>query len=460
MIRVLLPLLALSGCVYLNTLYNAETLHQEGERARLAGQPEVAEAAYQASLEGAARAFRKDSLGGWSSSALLLVGRNHVRLGRSREARAALGAVLDGDAAPDVEAEARVFFAAALVEAGERDAALRMLNRSLGELPPGPLRAEAHMWRARVLLASGRVEQGWWDLDRAVELDERLLVPSQLERMRWAIASGDPIQGSRAVDALSREPEASIWADSILSLVELERQVRGPESAASLLAPARTAEWAPAPKDSLLLVRARLLMAAAETLAVESELGWMSRRSGGPGLAPALLGLAEVRLRRIDDPGALGGIRDLLLPATGDERVVALLEEIRTVELLAAREDDPFVSWFAAAELSRETLGAPGLARRLFQAAALEPEGGAWRGKAALAALTLAGDPEARWPVTELIQTLEDPYVTSAMNRYLSTDSLARLDAALQPRLDSAVTWARQEARRRDVLIRTRSNGG
>ncbi len=459
MIRVLVPVLALSGCVYLNTLYNAETLHQEGERARLAGQPEIAEAAYQASLEGAARAFRKDSLGGWSSSALLLVGRNHVRLGQSREARAALEAVLQGEAGRGVEAEARVFLAAAMVGAGERDGALRILNRSLAELPPGPLRAEAHMWRARVLLASGRADQGWWDLDRAVELDERLLVPSQLERMRWSIASGDPIQGSRAVDALSREAKASIWADSILSLVELERQARGPESAATLLAPARTAEWAPAPKDSLLLVRAQLLMAAAETLAVESELGWMSSRSGGPGVASALLRLAEVRLRRIDDPESLGGIRALLLPATGDERVVTLLEEIRTVELLSAREDDSFFSWFAAAELCRETLGAPGLARRLYQAAALEPDGGPWRGKAALAALTLAEDPEARWPVTELIQTLDDPYVTSAMNRYLPSDSLARLDAALQPRLDSAVTWARQEARRRDVLIRQRANG-
>lgn len=459
MIRVLVPVLALSGCVYLNTLYNAETLHQEGERARLAGQPQAAEAAYQASLEGAARAFRQDSLGGWAPSALLLVGRNHVRLGRPREARAALEAVLDSEAPPEVAQEARVFLGAALTESGEREAALRVLNTSLGELPPGPLRAEAHMWRARVLLASGRSEQGWWDLDRAVELDRRLRVPSQLERMRWAIASGDPLQGSRAVEALSREAQASIWADSIVSLIELERQARGPASAAALLAPARTAEWAPAPKDSLLLVRAQLLMAAAETLAVESELGWMSRRSG-PGVAPALLSLAQVRLRRIDDPESLDGIRDLLLPASGDERVVQLLEEIRTVELLASQEDDPFVTRFAAAEISQETLGAPGLARRLYQAAALAPEGGAWRGKAALAALTLAEEPEARWPVAELVQTLEDPYVTSALNRYLSTDSLARLDAALQPRLDSAVARARLEARRRDVLIRMRANEG
>ena len=459
MIRVLLPALALSACVYLNTLYNAQTLHQEGDRARLAGQADAAGSAYRASLEGAARAFRKDSLGSWASASLLLVGRNHVRLGRPREARAALEAVLAGDPPPEVRQEAQVFLAAALVEAGERDAALSLLNASLGDLPPGPLRAEAHMWRARVLLAAGRADQGWWDLDRAVELDERLRVPGQLERLRWAIVSGDAERGSRAVDALAREADASIWADSILSLVELERQARGPGAAAALLAPARTAEWAPAPKDSLLLVRAGLLMAAAETLAVESELGWMSRRSG-PGVAPALLGLAHVRLHRIDDPAALEGVRDLLLPASGDEEALALLEDIRTVELLSQRREDPFAARFAAAELARETLDAPHLARRLYQAAALDPEGGVWRGKAALAALTLAGDPEARWPVAELVQNLDDPYVTSALNRYLDSGSVARLDAALQPRLDSAVSWARVEARRRDVLIRMRANGG
>lgn len=459
MTRLLVPLLALSGCVYLNTLYNAETLHDQGDRARLEGRPEAAAAAYTASLEGAARAFRRDSLGGWAASSLLLVGRNHVRLGRHQEARAALEEVLSRGAASEVEQEARVFLAAALVQAGEHAGALRILNRSLGELPAGALRAEAHMWRARVLFAEGRDDQGWWDLDRAVELDRRLRVPSQLERMRWAIVAGDPEQGSRAVDVLVHEADASVWTDSILALVELERRSRGPESAAALLAPARTAEWAPAPKDSLLLVRARLLMAAAETLAVESELGWMSRRSG-PGVAPALVSLARVRLRRLDDPDALGDVRDLLLPASGDESVVDLLEDIRTVELLAARRDEPFASRFAAAELARETLGAPSLARRLYQAAALEPDGREWRGKAALAALYLAGEPEARWPAAELVQALDDPYVTSALNRYLASDTLARLDAALQPRLDSAVSWARLEARRRDVLIRARANGG
>jgi hypothetical protein len=445
--------------VYLNTLYNARTLHDEGDRARLAGQPEAARASYAASLEGAARAFRKDSVGGWAAESLLLVGMNHVRLGQHREARAALEAVLSLPVEPEVEREARVFLGAALVEAGEHDRALLTLNRSLAELPPGRLRAEAHMWRARVLFARGRDDQGWWDLDRAVELDRRLRVPGQLERMRWAIVSGDPEQGSRAVDILVHEADASIWADSILALVELEHHSRGPGSAAALLAPARSAEWAPAPRDSLLLVRARLLLAAAETLAVESELGWMSRRSG-PGLAQALLGLAQVRLRRLDDPESLGDVRDLLLPASADPGVVDLLEELRAVELLAARPEEAFVSRFAAAELARETLGAPRLARRLYQAAALEPEGGDWRGKAALAALTLAADPESRWPAAELVQTLGDPYVTSALNRYLASDTVARLDAALQPRLDSAVSWARLEARRRDVLIRTRTNGG
>jgi hypothetical protein len=457
--RLLVGALFLTGCVYLNTLYNARTLHDAGDRARLAGRAEAAESAYRASLEGAGKAFRQDTVGEWASASLLLVGRNHVRLQQPEEARAALETVLRRDPAAEVALEARVFLGAALVEAGEHPAALRVLNQVLGELPPGELRAEAHVWRARVLLAQGRVDQGWWDLERAVELDERLRVPTQLERLRWAIVAGDAARSTRAVAGLVEEAEASIWADSMAALVEVEHRTRGPATAASLLAPARTAAWAPAPRDSLLLLRADLLLAAAETLAVESELGWMARRAG-PGAAPALLGLARIRLRRLDDPAALGEVRDLLLPASGDSAAVQLLEDLRTVELLAGRREDRFAARFVAAEMAQDVLGSPGLARRLYQAAALEPAAGAWRGKAALAALALADDPEVRWPVAELVQGMDDPYVTWARNRYLPGDTLVRLDAALQPRLDSARVWARREARRRDVLVRTRANGG
>jgi len=171
------------------------------------------------------------------------------------------------------------------------------------------------------------------------------------------------------------------------------------------------------------------------------------------------LDLARIRLHRVDAPDQLEGVRSVLLPASGDPRGLALLEDLRVLELLVEREADPFASSFAAAELARESLGAPKLARALFVQAAGVDDAGAWRGKAALAAVSLSDDPATPPPSAAMMAGLDDPYVAAARSRYLPSDTLAVLDAALQRRLDEAAGWAREEARRRDVLIRSRASG-
>ena len=450
--------LALSGCVYLNTLYNARTLHDAGDRARLAGYVSEARTAYTASLEKAARAFRADSLGRWSAPALVLVGQNHVRLGHPYEARRALEEALDRDVAEEVRRTARLYLGAALVQSGEYARATRILSESLQELRGADALGEAHLWRARALLATGHVEEGWWDLDRAMDADPRLVVPGQLERMAWAVRREDLPRAAEAAGRLLDVPAASIWSDSLSSLVAVVARTMGPGEAAVLLAPARAAPWAPGPRDTLLLQRTALLLNHGDTLAAETELGWVAR-GAGPGAVPARLTLARIRLHRVEAPDQLEGVRSVLLPASGDPRGLALLEDLRVLELLAGREADPFASSFAAAELARESLEAPRLARALFVRAAGVDDAGEWRGKAALAAVSLSGDPATSPPSAAMMAGLDDPYVAAAANRYLPSDTLAVLDAALQRRLDEASGWARDEARRRDVLIRSRASG-
>jgi len=171
------------------------------------------------------------------------------------------------------------------------------------------------------------------------------------------------------------------------------------------------------------------------------------------------MNLASIRLRRVGEASELEAVRAVLLPVSTDPRALALLEDLRVFELLATRDSDPFASRFAAAELARETLGAPVLARNFFMEAAQGGDAGLWQGKAALAALTLSDTGDARRSSAALVAHTGDPYVAAARNRYLPLDTLARLDAALQPRLDEACGWAREEARRRDVLIRSRAGG-
>ncbi len=450
--------LTLGGCVYLNTLYNARTAYEAGERARLAGQADSARQAYEVTLRKAAESFRRDSLGGWAMPSLLLVGQAHLRLGSLDEGRAALERVLVEAPDPRLRQEARLYLGAILAASRDYGPAVQVLNEALLELRRGDLRGEGHMWRARVLLAQGRVDQGWWDLDRAMEEDRRLEVPGHLERLSWAIERGDPARAEQGARALLRDPAAGIWVDSLSALVERAAGTWSPGSAAALLSPARGAPWAPGPRDRMLLQRIDLLLEAGDTLAAETELGWVAR-GAGPASVPARLALAEIRLRQIEAPRELDRVRRVLLPVATDSAVVVELEALRMVELLAAAEERSFVALFAAAELAREALGAPRLARALYLEASRNASGGSWRGKAALAALVVGpdSDDERLWR-RDLLRE-RDPYLTRARNRYLPTDTLARLDARLQPLLDSAWAWARTEAGRRDVLVRSRAGG-
>ncbi|MDT8341108.1 MAG: tetratricopeptide repeat protein [Longimicrobiales bacterium] len=448
--------LLLGGCVYLNTLYNARTHFREGERARLAGDRPAAEAEYQAALEKAGRGFRKDSLGGWAYPALLLVGQAHLRLGAPREARAALERVVQSTPDTLVRREARLFLGAALVESGEYAPALQALNRSLTELPPGAQRGEAHLWRARVHLAEGRVDQGWWDLERAVEEDGRLESAAHLERVRWALASDDPARAAQGARGLLRSPGSVPWLDSLAVLVRTAERVWSPEVAAGLLAAARGAPLPPRPRDDLLLLRTGLLLAAGDTLAAETELGAVAQ-DAGPGAAAARLSMAEVRARRVTELAGLDDVRRVLLPAASDSAVVGVLELLRVIELLVESGDGPFPARFAAAELARDRLGARELARALFRQAARDTTGGPWRGKAALAAAALGDDTAAGEEVRLELLRGRDPYLARARNRYLPSDTLARLDGLLNARLDSVRGWAQAEARRRDVEVRSRA---
>ncbi len=450
--------LLLAGCVYLNTLYNARTSYELGERARLAGQSESARSAYQVTLSKAAESFRRDSLGRWAMPSLLLVGQAHLRLGSLDEARAALERVLADARDPELRQEAQLFLGAVLVSSGEYSQAVDVLNGVLRELRRSGLRGEGHMWRARVLLAQGQVEQGWWDLERAVEEDHRLEVPSHLERLAWAILRDDPARAAQGADALLRDPAAGIWADSLSRLVDRASRTWSHGRAAELLSPARGAPWTPGPRDRLLLQRINLLLKAGDTLAAETELGWVARGAGAASV-PARLALARIRLRQIRTPDDVAQVRRVLLPVATDSAVVAELESLRMVELLWEEGRDDFVPLFAAAELAREELDAPGLARTLYLGAARDSSAGPWRGKAALAAVAVGPDSEEERLWRRDLLRVRDPYLARARNRYLPTDTLARLDATLQLALDSVRAWARMEAQRRDVLVRSRTGG-
>ena len=131
-----------------------------------------------------------------------------------------------------------------------------------------------------------------------------------------------------------------------------------------------------------------------------------------------------------------------------------------TVELLAAGGglgQGKAEALFAAAELARDRLGAPRLARALFLEYAMT--GSVWAGKAALAALSMSrAEAERREPLRQLARLGNDPYVMAADPARSGPVDLASLDADLQGRLTPLLDEAMVRAVQLDVLIRERSD--
>lgn len=457
-LRVVLALacVSLAGCVYLNTLYNAQAALDAGDRARLAGYSLRADSAYRSALQKARASWVADSLGGWAGTSLLLWGQATLRLGEPEASQLLLARLLGRTRDPALRARAQLYRGAALGETGRHEEAVEALNTSLFGLADESLRAEAHLWRGRVLLALGVPDQAFWDLDQAARLDDRFLTPAALERLAWAVPADRPEAAAAALSALRRHRPAGSWADSVATLVAAAEEHWG-AGPASDLAPDADVAWAPGPRDAFRLHRAALLARAGREGQAREAWGRVVG-DDGPGAAEARVQLARWLLSRARTVVVLDTVQGILEPLT-DDTVPPLLETVRTVRLLAdgdgtspGPEGAHLPSLFLAAERARDELAAPALARRLFLAAADDDTGGPWRGKALLAASAL--DPSLPLDGVELAARYRtllrggDPYLARARNRYLATDTLAALDAALQNRMDAVSRRVDDELRR------------
>jgi hypothetical protein len=138
----------------------------------------------------------------------------------------------------------------------------------------------------------------------------------------------------------------------------------------------------------------------------------------GPAAAEARLLLADWRLEGARDLGVVGPLRTLLLPASGDERVESLLRALDELDRYAGLGLDEPLGWFRAAEIARDRLGAPVLARGLFLAYADIDPSAPWAPKALLAALDVSPDePDRDWLRGRLEAHVDSPYVLAARGR-------------------------------------------
>lgn len=450
----------LGGCVYLNSLYNAQRLFDEAERATWTGRDADARPLYDSVVAKSARSYRRAPEGRWADDALYLLGRAHLRRGDAARAEAALWLALELSDDEEILAGARLHLGIAAWTRGDRARALDHVDDALGLLESDALRAEAHLWRARILLESGAASTAWRDLDRAADLDPRHRLSAGLERLRWGVVQGDSVRAREGVLRLLGLHDAHVREDTVRALVARAARHWGPASAVDLLAGAREAAWPQASRDRLLLERARFHLQAGDEPAALADASPVADGAGDE-VAEARLFMARVLSLQAREVEELERARAILLPAVENRRVLELLESIRMVEILAgqAAREGPPEALFAAAEIARDQLGARELARSLLLGYA-DTQERVWGGKALLAALDLTTDPERRPPLLRRMARMRrNPYVAAAASSTGGPPPRIReLDAELQDTLTRVVERAAERARQLDVLARERAD--
>src|SRR5688572_23335254 len=149
--------LALGGCGYFNSLYNARKQFADAERAAATGQESQAQQGYTGAIEKAAKSYRKYPRGRWSDDALHLIARARFELGEYPAARAAATELLNVTADPHMRGDAHAILGASALQMQDEEIAIAHLDSAMVGASD-VMRGRVHLWRARAYRATGEPE--------------------------------------------------------------------------------------------------------------------------------------------------------------------------------------------------------------------------------------------------------------------------------------------------------------
>ena len=385
------------ACTYFNTLYNAERLFAEAERAASQGDRTRARSIYQVAIEKAAKGLRKDPDGRWADDALYLIARAHYGRDDFPAARAALERLLATTTDREIRVGALTLLGATMLRLGEGPQAMVYLDSALHSVDAGSEQAAlARLWRGRVRFAAGDETEAWADIEAAAARKGPIGREARLELATQAVLRGDQERARAAFAALFRDRDAHQWADSLRTLAERAHARWGARSARALLEPAAAAAWPAEPRDGLSLFRAELAARGGDTAQAVAEARLVADRASGVTADRARVLLARWRLAYAADIEELAEVRAILLPSLAHPEARAILQSMQLLHALldAGQRTGQPLAFFAAAEVARDELGSRALARQLFLAYADLVPGATWAPKALLAAAALQPAPE------------------------------------------------------------------
>ncbi len=228
----LLSGLALTGCVYFNTFYNARKYYAKGDK--LAAQaperaslPAPARAAFERSIEKSSQVLTSHPDSKYADDALLLLGKAHFRIGDYAEAAAALRSLIESHPESGLRREAAIWLVRAGRAGGEAATAERLASELLteGNLSTSD-RLALQLERAKLALEGGDAAAAiaiYEDLEQAdadAARDEGvplLLAEARLASADTAAALGElrPLVSSEADAEIQRR--ASVLLAGILA---------------------------------------------------------------------------------------------------------------------------------------------------------------------------------------------------------------------------------------------------
>ena len=403
----------LCACTHYNTLYNAERVYRSAERDRLAGRDSLALEQYEEVVRKTSDAYRHRPDDERAAAILFQLGRAQLRAGDPHAAAAALERAAELASEPGLRPEALVYLAVAQARAGDPAGAALRLDEALEAGVSGQALAEARLLRGSLELAQGPSDSGWTDLEAAGG-QPGVRIEAGLGRLRLSVRHGERERAREALAALMAERSAGERLDTIVALVAEAEAKWGPLEAARLFAAVDSARWEQPQRGRAHLEYAKLLHASGDSAGARER---AERVASGRGeaAAEARLLLARWRLGSARDLGTATSVRALLLPASHDMRVDSVLGALDELERYASQGLDVPLGWFAAAEVARDRLGAPVLARGFFLAYADIDPSSAWAPKALLAALAVSPDePDRDWLRGRLEAHGGSPYVLAA----------------------------------------------
>jgi hypothetical protein len=450
----LLLALTLGGsCAYYNSMYNANRLFADAEKAMARGEISTARQAYEQSIQRASTSVTRHPRSRWRDDARLLMARAHLQLGDPLAAQTRLLELLDDDPDAHRRAAATLYLGVIAAELGADVSALERLNTALADSRlDRTLRSTGLLARARLQAR----QQNWSALradTRAVRQNgsDDSKAQAAFVDLRAALAMRDSAFAREAWNVLLREPAAQRWTDSLHNLARHASVTLSPRFAQNALAAAANAPWRAGARDSLLLLRAELILQSGDTTAAFRSAEQIAARSSGPLADAARIRAARWKLAQCARLEQLAAIRSDLLPALTDDRARALVQTIKVIDVLTERTRDTGqpLALFAAAELARDDLQAPKLAAHLFLTYAEIAPRTTWTPKALLAASAL--DPGNAHQLRERAgQDVQNPYVASLLGQ---ADPVAfqaaeqRLAEALSGILaEASLTAARRES--------------